>query len=690
MISSNLQAEPGRVIPDDRLGQADDHVDLGIDPAKQDNRAKDRAGQAALRELMRPAAAALNLGRLLAVLSAVLAIAPYVALVQLGALLLAAWPGTGGELDRDALWFWVMVLAGAFGARVGLYAIALAVTHFADATVRVHIHRLLLDRLARAPLSWFTSTNSGRIRKAIQDDAVMLHMLIAHAPVETTSAVATPLALLVYAIVIDWRLGLFSVAVFPLYLGYYAIMMRGMAEKTAEMDTRLDLISATMVEFVAGITVVKAFGRVGRAHRRFARAAEEFAEFYLAWASPLMKGSAISRSIVSTAVLLSVNLGGGYLMMRAGWVSAVEVLTTTLIALLLPNALIVLSNGLWAYQLAGGAALRIVQTLDTPQLAEPANPKSPAGHEVRFEHVSFSYDDVLAVDDVSLTLPEGSVTALVGHSGSGKSTLASLVARFSDVDSGAVTIGGVDVREMTTAELYRTVAFVLQDAQLLRTSIRANIALGRPDATDEQIRAVARAAQIDEYIESLPDGYDTVIGEQSDLSGGQAQRVAIARALLVDAPVLLLDEATAFTDPDCEAEIQQALSRLVVGRTVLVIAHRPASIVGADRIVVLDRGRMIAAGSHEELAGEPHYRQIWQLSGQAVEPAAGGAATAEPAGDTAPAPEPGTTGSPAARPENDAESSGKDGGPAGDPGSGDRPAAEASAADTATTTGEEN
>ena len=224
----------------------------------------------------------------------------------------------------------------------------------------------------------------------------------------------------------------------------------------------------------------------------------------------------------------------------------------------------------------------------------------PASDEVRFENVSYSYGDTLAADDVTLTLPAGSVTALIGPSGSGKSTLATMVARFQDPDAGRVTLGGVDLRRIPTAELYRRVAFVLQDPQLMRMSIRENIALARPDASEQEIREAAAAARIADEIEALDQGYDTVVGIDTELSGGQKQRVAIARALLADAPVLILEEATAFTDPESEAEIQAALTRLARGRTVLVIAHRPASIIDADQIVVLDRGRVVAQGTHHD------------------------------------------------------------------------------------------
>ena len=582
------------------------HVD---DPA-----AKRKAGEAALRDLLRPVSWRLLVARILSGVSAALAIFPYIALVWLGGILVDAW-NAGATPDAARVSTAVLVLVGTFTGRLALYFVALAITHFADIALGGILRGRIVDVIAAAPLAWFTSTTSGRIRKAIQDDTKTLHTLVAHAPVETTSAIVMPIALFAYAFVLDWRLGLLTVATFPVYLALQLFSYKDMGAKTAEMDTRLGKVSSTMVEFINGITVVKAFGRVGEAHRNYAEAAREFSDFYIAWVKPLLTGSALSMAVVAPAVLLVVNLGGGAAMVSAGWVSPVEVLSTTLIALVLPASIVTIGNSTWAYQLAGNAALHILEVLRTPELVEPDAPRQPAGREVVFDHVTYRYGGTLAVDDVSLTLAQGTTTALIGPSGSGKSTLATLVARFDDPESGAVRIGGVDVRDIVSEELYRTVAFVLQDAQLVRMSIRDNIALARPDASDEEVRQAAQDAQIDAFIETLPAGYDTIVGDDTERSGGQQQRIAVARALLADTPILLLDEATAFTDPESEAEIQKALNRLVVGRTVLVIAHRPASVAGADRIVVLDRGRIVAEGTHDALAAEPHYAALWRAAG---------------------------------------------------------------------------
>ena len=591
-----------------RSGESDEQ-------AQQSNTQRSRAGQVAITRLGAPVRTRLRIGQALVLISAVLAVAPYIALVQLGDILLRSYR-VGVSPDPQQVRSAVMMLVGAYSTRLFLYFLALLITHLADLSLRDRLRRDIVDRISHAPLAWFTASTSGRIRKAVQDDTTLVHTVIAHGPVERLNAVVTPLALLACAFWIDWRLALLAVSTLVLYILTYSTSMRGMKEKTVEMDRKLAAISSTMVEFVSGIGVVKAFGRVGRAHSAYLTASDEFSAFYRAWAMPLVTVTCLSFTWVSIPVLLLVNLGGGALLIHAGAVTLPQVLATTLVALVLPAALITIASISWSYQLAGAAALRLCEVLDTPVLPAASRSARPRTARVEIDRVSFSYGDTLAVDGVSLTLEPGTVTALLGPSGSGKSTLATLIARFADPDTGAVRIGGVDLRDMDESTLYSTVSFVLQDAQLLGTTVRENIALGRPDADLDQVRAAARVARIDEDIMALPEGYDTVLGQDTALSGGQEQRIAIARAILLDTPVILLDEATAMADPESEAEIQQALSALAKDRTVLVIAHRPAAVRGADRIAVMERGRIVASGTHDDLVDEPHYRALLRQTGE--------------------------------------------------------------------------
>nr|WP_081486213.1 ABC transporter ATP-binding protein [Actinomyces massiliensis] len=596
-----------------------------ISDSKASRQRRSREGQAAIKRLGAPVRTRLRIGQVLVLLSGILAVAPYLALVRLGDILLDAY-NAGAAPDPQRVRTVVMMLISAYSTRLLLYMVALIITHMADLSLRDQMRRDIVQRISRAPLAWFTASTSGRIRKAVQDDTTTVHTVIAHGPVEQLNAIVTPLALVACAFWTDWRLALLALSTLLLYVLTYSFSMRGMNEKTVEMDRKLAAVSSTMVEFVSGIGVVKAFGRVGRAHAAYLNAADDFSAFYRAWAMPLVTMTCLSFTWVSVPVLLLVNLGGGALLISAGLVTLPEVLATTLIALVLPGALLTVASISWSYQMAGAAALRLCEVIDTPVLPTAEESRRPERARVEIDRVSFSYGDTLAVDEASLTLEPGTVTALLGPSGSGKSTLATLIARFADPDSGAVRVGGVDLRDMDEETLYSTVSFVLQDAQLLGATVRENIALGRPDADLEQVRDAARVAHVDEEIMALPDGYDTVLGRDTALSGGQEQRIAIARAVLLDTPVLLLDEATAMADPESEAEIQEALSALVAGRTVLVIAHRPAAVRGAHRIAVMERGRVVAAGSHEELLDEPHYRALLRQSGALDDDAPGGGA----------------------------------------------------------------
>ncbi|MGV0785917.1 ABC transporter ATP-binding protein [Mycolicibacterium sp. XJ2] len=563
----------------------------------------------ALQQLLAPTRARSSRAQRYQLLASAATIVPFIGIVEIGRELLA-----DGPPDTARLWTVVAIVVVALLVRTLAGGAALTITHFADVDLQRSLRLRIVDKLGRLPLGWFGSKTSGEVNKAVQNDVGELHFLVAHSAVENTGALATPLFGLIYCFYLDWRLGLLAMATVPFYIGIYLALGRDSRTQMERLDQGVERISATIVEFIAGVSVVKTFGQAGKAHKRFADAADEFNESFAGWIGPLVRVKAVSSVFIDTPVLLLANLAGGYWFVRSGWVSPIEVLGSTLVAVTIPAAVLTVGYSTHIKRQAAAAAGRLQRLLDTPVLPVAREPQVPQDNSIRFEDVRFSYDgENTVLHDVSLTLEAGTITALVGPSGSGKSTLATLVPRFHDVTAGAVRVGDVDVRDIAPAELYRHVGFVLQDVQLLGISVADNIRLGRADATDEDVVAAAKAARIHDRILQLPRGYDSVIDEDAHFSGGEAQRVSIARAVLADTPILVLDEATAFADPDSEAQIQEALSRLIVGRTVLVIAHRLGSIVSADNVVVLDQGRVVEQGRHDELlAVGGQYARMWQ------------------------------------------------------------------------------
>ena len=575
---------------------------------------KDQAGQAAIKRLSKPIRGWTLLAQLFTALSALLSFVPYLALVWLGDVFLTAQTESV-SIDAVRVQAIVRLLIMAFLSKLFFHAFSLIITHFADMKLRFIIRQRLVERLSRVPLAWFGKTDSGKIRNAVQDDTKTVHTVIAHAPVDRLNGVLAPLVLLVFMFVMNWRLALIGIATIPVYFFLQGLSMAGMGPKTAEMNRHLAAVSSTMIELVSGIKVVKAFAKTGEAHQSYTEATAAFSKSYWDWCAPLIGLCSIAGELISAPLLLLINLGGGALVMGAGLASLPQILACTLIAIVLPVAISSVANVTWSYQMAGAAAVRLCDILDTPVISETKSPQKTNGLVVEVKNVTYSYGETQALTGVNLTLHPNTITALIGPSGSGKSTLATLIARFDDPQGGSICLGGVDLRNLSSQELYGKISFVLQDPMLLNASIKRNISLAKPEATMEEIRKAAQIAQIDDLILSLPKGYDSVLGTDCSLSGGESQRVSIARAILADAPLLIMDEATAFADPDSELEIQKALSALIKSRTVLIIAHRLNAILGADQIAVMEQGKIVAIGTHQELLDNAHYQALLQQGG---------------------------------------------------------------------------
>lgn len=541
-------------------------------------------------------------------LGAIAGLVPMVASVQLSTALVDRAPA--GETWR---WLWVALVG--IAVRTVLIGTGLMLTHLADARLNRDLRVRLTAHLGRIPIGEASRRSSGQVKKLVTDDVHELHTLVAHAGGDMVVGVVTALAALAALALYSWPLAL--VALLPLagFLIVFGSMMGKAATQFRDWDDAKARVSSATVEFAHGIAVVKTFGQAGRASADYRRAVDGYADFFGRLMVPMIGASSLGLAIVSAPSVLATMALLGLLLLQLGWVDFTGFVAGLVLGVGLAGPLTQMDSYDVRLRAAREAAARIGEFLATPVLPVPDAPAVAEGGEVVLDDVGFAYDphgpDTLS--QVSMRLPEGTVTALVGRSGAGKSTLAALVPRFWDVRDGAVRVGGQDVRDLEAAALYRSVAFVFQGTRLVPMSVRDNIRLVRPGAGDGEVVAAARAAGIHDRIAALPRGYDSVVGVDALLSGGEAQRVTIARALLEDAPVLVLDEPTSFADPENEVRLQAAVARAAEGRTVLLIAHRLTSVTAADQIAVMEAGRVVEVGTHAELlARAGAYRGLWQ------------------------------------------------------------------------------
>ena len=519
------------------------------------------------------------------------------------------------NVTLNGILIWCLVGAAGYLLRVACHGISTILAHISAYTILEGIRLKIADRLMKAPLGEVMGRRIGYLKNIIMDKVEDLEPPLAHMIPELTSNLLLPVAIFIWMLVIDWRMGL-AVLISPVLamIPMFFLMRNYNSQYAAYMEAN-NHVNSIIIEYVEGIEVVKAFNQSTSSYEKFVNAVQSFKEFTLAWFKSTWKSMNLMMAIMPTT-LLGV-LPVGLLLVQNGSISPAELAMGIILSLSIVGPLMKATTFINEAKSMEYAVEAANELLNLPVLPDSGKIVSIPHNDIALKHVTFSYDgseqnEVL--HDVNLELPEESFTALVGPSGGGKSTIARLIARFWDVTGGSISIGGKNVKELSIRQLSELVSFVTQDNFLFNCSLKENIRLGNPNATDEEVYAAAKAACCDEFIVRLDKGYDTPAGDAGKrLSGGEKQRIAIARAILKNAPIVILDEATAFTDPQNEDKIQKSIMALSKGKTLLVIAHRLSTIQNADQIVVLKKGRIVDCGKQEELLKRcPLYADMWK------------------------------------------------------------------------------
>ena len=549
----------------------------------------------------------------LSAISALVALVPFVYIWKILRDVLNAAPDYAQAVNIPH-YGWMAVLFAVLAYLI--YIAALMCSHLSAFRVATNLRLEVSEHLATLPLGFTETFGSGKLRKIIHESTGAAETFLAHQLPDKYNAMATPIGLLVLLLVFDWRLGLLSLV--PVALGFVimsAMTGRRMADKMRQYGNALESMSNEAVEYVRGIPVVKTFGQSVFSFKKFKATIDEYEKWVIAYTKelrmPMMLYTAAINGVFAFLIV------GGLLFTRNGVTSEFllnllfYIIITPVISLTLTRIMYMSENEL----VVADALARVDSVLDAEPVPENDHPRHPKDASVSLKDVHFSYDGKTdVIKGVSLKIQPGQMVAFVGPSGGGKSTLANLICRFFDVQSGSVRVGGADVRDIPKEELMDTISFVFQNSRLLKGSILDNIRLGRAQATEAEVLAALKAAQCMDIVEKFPEGIHTVIGTKGVyLSGGEQQRIAIARAMLKNAPILLLDEATAFADPDNEAKVQAAFAQLAKGKTVLMIAHRLSTVANADCIYVVQDGQIVESGTKDELCAQNGlFARMWQ------------------------------------------------------------------------------
>ena len=556
----------------------------------------------------------LILSVVLSVLSVTLGLAPFFCMYRLICLFVA------GMATASAIVRWCLLALAAWAGKILLFSLSTGTSHAMAYTILEALRLRLADRFLHAPLGNVENHTIGEIKSMMVDKIENLEPSLAHMIPEGAGHAVLPIVSIIALLCIDWRLALASLMTFPLSFICMGLTFKISGKNFEKFDQSSNYMNSTIVEYIEGIEVIKAFGRAGVSYEKYAAAITDFRTFVVKWLTSTFATMKLSFALFPSTLIgtLPVALA----LANSGRITAPQAALAVMLSISMVGSLARLEVFSENMRQVKFTVEGLEEYLEMPELPEPAARAEISHMDVELKNVRFSYtgddkDEVL--HGVDLKLPEGSFTALVGPSGGGKSTVAKLIARFWDVTDGAITIGGVNVRDLLLSQLSEYVSFVTQDNFLFRCSLLENIHLGNPQATDEEVRAAARAAQCEEFISKLPLGYDTPAGEAGKrLSGGEKQRIAIARMMLKNAPIVILDEATASIDPENEPLIQQAISELTRGKTIITIAHRLATIQNADQILVVADGRIAEHGTHAKLVQQDSlYRRFTAIREQA-------------------------------------------------------------------------
>ena len=514
--------------------------------------------------------------------------------------------------------FYIYLVEGAIMAafwilRVVFHTLSTNISHVATFKLISNVRISLVDKLSRLPLASVQEVPSGWLKNIICERTDSMEPILAHIVPEFTANICAPVILFIYILSIDWRMALISLATLPVAAIAMMWMMKDSDVQFQKTQTTTKELNDIAVEYIGGIEVIKAFGKAEKSYRRFVDAAKENANSFIEWMNRCIIPFSLGMA-VTPATLLSV-LPVGAIFTMSGSLSITNYIMIVILSCGLISPLITVMSYSDDIMKATAIFKEIDDMLMLSEMERPeVSKKLPVDHTITLSNVYFAYNEKEVISDFNLNIPDGSVTALVGPSGSGKSTVAKLIASLQDVKAGNITIGGVDIRDMSLQDYNSQIAYVSQDSFLFNTSIRENIRMGRPSASDEDVEKIAQKSGCYDFIMELESGFDTIVGGSgSHLSGGERQRISIARAMLKNAPILILDEATSYTDPENEAVMQRSISELSKGKTLIVIAHRLSTIIDADCIVVIKDGKIEAKGTHTELLkSSALYKNMWE------------------------------------------------------------------------------